>query len=289
MKYLKQSENHAIWQDVKSNPCCDHVVITEQEVNELEELFHLKFVEHIPSDLIVANMIPLKNLKLTLVLKNKEVFETKFHIFNNYTPQDIEKEKSKSVGVLELSDDVFTLIDVEYGKNIVFYGRCGFRYDDSKTYLRAIGDHREFVSKKYREEKDFDAFISRYTGMMMEAFYVIQVAMLHPITKQLFRKPSLYPIKDSGMNSCKKKKRITRYVKKYYIDPLELGSVTKREPGVPKKYSCLAWYVCGHWRTYQNGTKVFIQPYWKGAMRNERQYVENIERTRKIGQLEEQR
>lgn len=282
-----QSENYTIWQEVKANPCCDHVVITEHEVNELEELFHLKFVEHIPSDLIVTNMIPLRNLKLTLVLKNNEVFEAKFHIFNDYTPEDIEKEGSKSVGVLELSDDVFTLIDVECGKNIIFHGRCGFRYDDNKTYLRVLGDHIEFVAKKYREESDFDAFVSRYTGMMMEVFYVIQVAMLHPITKQLFRKPSLYPVKSSGMNSSSKKKRITRYVKKYYINPLEVDSVTNRESGISKTYSCLAWYVCGHWRTYKNGSKVFIQPYWKGAMRNERQYVKNIERTRKIGQLVE--
>ena len=31
---------------------------------------------------------------------------------------------------------------------------------------------------------------------------------------------------------------------------------------------CLCWYVIGHWREYKNGNKIFIQGYWKGALRN---------------------
>ena len=30
----------------------------------------------------------------------------------------------------------------------------------------------------------------------------------------------------------------------------------------------LVWYVIGHWRNYGSGKRVFIQPYWKGALRN---------------------
>jgi len=43
---------------------------------------------------------------------------------------------------------------------------------------------------------------------------------------------------------------------------------------------CGSWYVVGHWRTYKTGKKIFIQPYWKGPLREFRR--SNSDRIREI-------
>lgn len=285
MVYLNQSVNKQMWSMIKQNPCCDHIQISESECDQLEKLFNLKFEGTVPCDLIVTHTVPLKNMKITLSTNSGSVLTFCIHIFGCCDADTLKENKSFTVGALRFSDNEFVLIDVEYGKNIIFQGFSGFKYDSNKEYLNAIKHHMEFRKKNCSDDKDYTSMVGNLMGCAMEAFYVIQIALLHPITKQLFKNPSLFPDKDAGKKGSKKKKRITKYIKKYYIDPLELESIVNHSTGSKKTYSCLAWYVCGHWRTYQNGTKVFIQPYWKGVMRNEKEFVENIERTRKIGQL----
>ena len=46
--------------------------------------------------------------------------------------------------------------------------------------------------------------------------------------------------------------------------------------GKKNKRHALLWHVIGHWRTYKSGKKVFVQPYWKGALRE----VKNMEEAR---------
>lgn len=285
MQYLSQSSNKLIWNLIRSNPCCDHIVITERECDVLEEMFNINFTEHVPSDLIVSNTLPLKNLKITLTDNKGKTYESCVHIWGCPDQETFRKEKAVSVGALQISDTEFVQIDVEYGKNAIYHGYYGFKFEDSNSYLKAVRQHTKNRQQEYPEGLDFDTFVQRYTGMMMEVFYTVQVAMLHPITKLLFKKPALSVMRDTDKKAPSKKRRVTKYIKKYYIDPKQLEETVQQLSGQSRTYTCLAWYVCGHWRKYKNGSQVFIQPYWKGAMRNERAYVENLERTREIGQL----
>ena len=293
MKYLKQSVNHQVWSLIKSNPCCDHVVITENECDVLKKMFNIKLSDHVPCDLLISNTIPIKDLKITLTDRAENSFTSDIHIWGCPDQETLQKEKVVSVGAIQISINEFVMIDVEYGKNTIYHGYVGIAYDDNASYLKAFKQHMEW-RRNYKfntDGMDCDEFVARYTGMMMEVFYTIQVALLHPTTKELFRKPSLSVVKDEKKKLSSKKKRVTKYVKKYYIDPKELDSITvaAKQTGSTRTYSCLAWYVCGHWRKYKNGSQVFIQPYWKGVMRNKREFVENLERYRKIDQLKEQR
>jgi hypothetical protein len=45
---------------------------------------------------------------------------------------------------------------------------------------------------------------------------------------------------------------------------------------------CLVWHVIGHWRTYKNGTKIFIQPYWKGVLRKVKKACDVEPRSREL-------
>jgi hypothetical protein len=35
----------------------------------------------------------------------------------------------------------------------------------------------------------------------------------------------------------------------------------------------MIWYVTGHWREYKSGKRIFIQGYWKGALRHSKDDV----------------
>ena len=62
------------------------------------------------------------------------------------------------------------------------------------------------------------------------------------------------------------KKRPLRYIKRHIINADDFTE--KLHGNRSFQRHTLVWYVIGHWRAYSNGKKVFIKPYWKGALRD---------------------
>lgn len=100
----------------------------------------------------------------------------------------------------------------------------------------------------------------------LESWYLLQLSFLNPYIKNVYKTPK-ETIKYQKISDHKTKKRITVYKKLHVInvDDLIISAENKESKTINRK--CLCWYVIGHWREYKDGRKVFIQGYWKGALR----------------------
>ena len=109
----------------------------------------------------------------------------------------------------------------------------------------------------------------------MHIWYDIQVALLNPVIETVFAENSskvpLEPAKPAGKN----KRAKIRYVKRHIIRMNDVNAALEKR-GFTRHTNL--WYVTGHWREYQNGKKVFIKGYWKGALRSLKET--NVETTR---------
>lgn len=114
----------------------------------------------------------------------------------------------------------------------------------------------------------------------MRIWYMIQVALLHPQVKEIFNVSTI------GINDClekkskRKQKRKTKYVRKITLS--ESFSLANQGGCGGRKFTCLAWYVIGHWRTYASGKRVFVRPYWKGPLRDTKKNAPGDDRERVI-------
>jgi hypothetical protein len=115
---------------------------------------------------------------------------------------------------------------------------------------------------------------------MLETWYGIQIALLHPLVKDVFSKPRTVPLNTGSAKAKNCGKRRVRYVKKHVINP---GQIEKALCGGGAVRHTLVWYVIGHWRKFADGRKVFIKPYWKGALREIKRSM--TDREREIAQV----
>ena len=107
----------------------------------------------------------------------------------------------------------------------------------------------------------------------MKVWYGIQVAILHPVVKEVFKSPKqvTYDPENDREVHLQSGNRIYdqkyRYIKRIVVSPETVEtSVFGNRREIHRRAT--VWFVCGHWRTYQNGTKTFIRPYLKGKDRD---------------------
>ena len=123
-----------------------------------------------------------------------------------------------------------------------------------------------------------------YVPLMLEAWYGIQIALLHPIVKYVFENPRR--VKNQDYRKAKTstlRKNIVKYIKYHSINVEEIeeaiyGKVNCIDGKRKLNRRALVWYVVGHWRTYKNGKKIFVQPYWKGALKELKKAIPDRER-----------
>ena len=119
------------------------------------------------------------------------------------------------------------------------------------------------ISKEQREYMSQNMSLSgvlKYAVLFLNTWYGIQIALLHPTVRTIFSHPRTEAVKKH--QKSKKRKRVTRYVKKHIIRYEDIQTAM-----YGNHKNTLVWYVIGHWRHYTNGKKVFVQPYWKGTLR----------------------
>jgi len=100
-------------------------------------------------------------------------------------------------------------------------------------------------------------------------FYVIECALLNPVIECVFNEHSnKIPINPNNkkFKKSKNKRAHIKYVKCIKIDSINPIDEAFKKRGFIRK--TMVWYVTGHWRTYKSGKRVFIQGYWKGALRD---------------------
>lgn len=98
------------------------------------------------------------------------------------------------------------------------------------------------------------------------AFYSVNAALLNPVIVDVYNnKTSRIPDRSITAKKPTKRGKI-RYIKRHFIT---VDDVDKAFEQKGFQRHAMIWYVTGHWREYsKTGKRVFIQGYWKGALRH---------------------
>ena len=219
----------------------------------------------IPSDIIFANTVPLKDCEICVDERDqlKDGIICKFRVVI-FEPLDFalklvkkfeeegvyEKQSPFLIGalIIELPQGrLYIPIYVQYGVNFCLVGNA---------FLK--GNNGEYHPAE-SHNGDWGAIGNQF----MLTWYSIQISLLHPTIK------TLYHVNDPSIRNAKKKKskqtkRRTKLIRRMYLDEAEYERETT---GSTINRKTLVWYVCGHFRHYKNGRVIFIQPYWKGVLR----------------------
>lgn len=236
-----------------------------------------KEIIFIPSDLFFAKTIPLQDCRI-IVDETEDggvVAEYRVVIFDDYA-------ENVSRAVREEDDTPIFVGAVVYttrGKDNLFVPFCVMRGVDSLMANKVgfLEPEGHFTAKTTRGQIE-QAFVG-----CLETWYGIQIALLHPSVKDVFRRPQR--IQEEGEakgGDGKKRRRKAKYIRKHYLRMSDFDRVTGNNGGRKFNRKCLAWYVIGHWRNYSSGKKIFIQPYWKGLLREVKANADGDDRDREI-------
>ena len=124
-------------------------------------------------------------------------------------------------------------------------------------------------------EGDVDALITEYLlmtiretiGNFIQIFSEINLALLNPYFEAVIMESATkIPIADTTPKKKNANNRNKR-AKIRYVRRLRIGDIEEKcqKRGITRHAQI--WYVTGHWRQYKSGKRVFIQGYWKGALR----------------------
>ena len=217
----------------------------------------------IPSDLFFSGHIPLPDCKVHVDDGDGNIIKFRVVIFPDYQKLVEETDENNSVRIgavlYEIRDGDCMILSLEVLR--------GHDWIITETLLGYKGIPN--YARDYFHEHLNTAQVWTSIGECLSTWYGIQIALLHPLVKDIFLNP--VTVIDESANKKpskgkKGKKRPLRYIKRHIINAEELKN--RIHGGSNFQRHTLVWYVMGHWRRYATGKKVFINPYWKGALRD---------------------
>lgn len=278
--FIPDDVNASFLAAIKESSPSDYIMLTMEEDQYLSHMWeeYKKIPEGmigIPSDLFFSQNVPLLDCLISVDEQGKK-YEFRVVIFDWY--QEVVRDKLArndssmfSVGaIIPFGQDIpwFIPINCSVGNDYITYNGIG--------WLSRKG--KEILSLCSFDDKVIMGFIVN----LLQTWYGIQLSLLHPQIRTVFRNPKITAWKDPAKDDGKKKKRKVKYVKRHVLNLDEIQATLSPPSGTGKKYSCLAWYVIGHWRHYASGKVGFVKPYWKGALRNLKSNAVNDDRERII-------
>ena len=267
MVFLPEDDNAKLLQNLNKSKPSDSINLDFDSVMALTELWSrsAKDVEGIPSDLFFANTIPLQDCCINIQNKSGSYDLYRFVVHSDFEDRIRDAGEWDYAEVANLihqrgnAELIFPILTV-HGVNRLMVGEIGYRSLPKSA--------RDNLSKHVTMQ----AILSMAT-FVIQAWYGIQIALLHPVVKSVFNKPRTETLKAS--KSKHNKKRRTAYIKRHVINAEDIR-IALTSANI-ERYT-LVWYVIGHWRTYRSGRKVFVQPYWKGPLRIIKQNIDDRER-----------
>ena len=133
----------------------------------------------------------------------------------------------------------------------------------------------EYVEYLKKNSSIYD--VNRVAHAFMETWYGIQIALLHPTVKNIFKGGRKERDGEAKFDKKPGTKRPVRYIKKRVINKDDIQRCLNGDGEAVNRHT-LVWYVIGHWRKLANGTKQFIKPYWKGPLRELKMALDDRER-----------
>ena len=252
MKYYGISENLAyeyVNGLAKSAPT-DKVYLDEYGSLKMKNLWDKPTDGTIPADLVKSKKVPLPDIEIVSYVDGVKL-ETRVTIFDEEINID---GNLKIVGVV-------LNVGSSKTKQGVILCQLATRETDCALILYGFA-----LSDIFQVPEGFGPadLVEAVVMPHITDWYGIQITMLHPQIKQACFQNGA----EKHVVHATSKKRKTKYIKRLYINERTLKEATTDAKRV---YKCLAWYVCGHYRHYKNGTVQFIQGYWKGVMRDTKQ------------------
>lgn len=241
----------------------DHIHLGTEDLNALDALWRNEngvTNKTIPADLFFSGNVALCDCKIIKDEPDVSSFAYRVTVFPDYQER-IKKAKGQAVCVAVVSREItngagyFILILVKKGVDCLAIGPLG------NLNVNTFGLLREAWG---------DRSLSHFAGTaywFLSCWYGIQIALLHPIVKDVFAHPIKERAYSDEPNKGGGKRRVVRYVKKHVVNAEEIIKRLTSDDGKFTRHT-FCWYVIGHWRKYRNGKKIFIQPYWKGALRH---------------------
>lgn len=273
ISFLSKEENANLLKKINNSHVADIVEFTEVEDREIQNLWNGDFEKDItiPSDLLFAETLPLHDFRISIDERKNggEMVKYRVLILQNYS-EILKSQKEETVGYLIFENfggkEMFMEICACYGVDSIAINckRIGYKGYAEQELL--------FLQSKLKCG-DFQDFAFSF----LSTWYGIQIALLHPTVKEVFQKPQKIPIGKSQKKEYERKGIKIKYIKKHVIKDKELKELIHGKTGNYSRHA-LIWYVTGHWRTYKNGNKVFIQPYFKGALRETKKLQSERER-----------
>ena len=262
VKFLSEKENEALWNDICCSRPDDRICLKRTDDKALCELW-MKGVSvpkgGLPSDLFFAGNIPLMDCEIVVDETdepNGVVVPYRVVIFPDYRERiEASDDDVVDVGALVMDlkgRDFIMPISVCKGVDTIMTGPLG--YHNVPADLRAV------CGKEWTQ-----ASMLAMGYEYLITWYGIQIALLHPTVRNVFQRPRQEAVyAPSGRKG--KTRRFVRYIRRHVINADEIRQAAY---GTSREYErrTLVWYVIGHWRKYADGRRVFIQPYWKGALR----------------------
>lgn len=229
-------------------PASDRIHMTDELSARLDELWNgpnaIGEPRPVPADVLISGDIPLQNVELV---------ERDLLVQILIVPGVI--DQTGRAGAIFISQNKHP--ERWGGKEI--YATLYIEYD-----LNALSVDQVLVPEGIKLTKAQGEYLESVVMRSVGDWYGVQIALLHPQIREAFSRPTLTPIRKRN-DSRKKKQRVARYIKTHYINPKAIDKAVKDSGPFERKTLC--WYVIGHWRNNNNGTKTFINGYWKGPLR----------------------
>jgi hypothetical protein len=264
MHVISDEEADRVWKRIIASRPSDEIKLTGDEDSRLIKLWE-KGTEDvsIPSDLFFANTIPLLDCRIIVdetCRENGHVVPYRVVVFPDYAEliQLAEENEPVNVGAIVNNPVIgpccFTPFYVVKGVDSIMFSGVGYH-----------GVPEENIRKAQATMTMQD--LSQMAISFLETWYGIQIALLHPTMREMFRHPKTAPdTKYLPVHSTKRKNRV-KYIKVHIINSDEMNAAMFGESKTYTRHA-LVWYVIGHWRTIKSGVKVFIKPCWKGPLRD---------------------
>ena len=207
-----------------------------------------KTFEDIPSDLFFGGHVPLMDMIIEFNVQLNEHlrdnFVTRIFIYPDFHDRIMNASENETVdvGIVSFSiagrtdKSLFTVLAVVKENDYIFRskekGHRGFSLSELSN---------DDASVTISEEG-----LDRRINIIMNVWYGIQLALLNPLTKDVFAHGKPVPMnhnKSNNNSKDKKKKRVVRYIKRHVINPEELDMSFNVSTDSDKKYTrkTMAW------------------------------------------------
>ena len=272
--FLSEESSCELWNMISSRKPQDVIRLSHEEDKQIMSLWKSGKSGNphgiIPADIFFRGTIPLKDCRFEIDetdLPNGYIVRYRVVIF------DYDEELNHAdfdtpvlVGAVVASigpGHLFMPLTVVRGVDYLLCSGIGFHGFPQKF--------KDDYGKNVSQQEVLSGF-----GALLETWYGVQIALLHPTIKSVFRSSRL-PDETRNTGTYRPGKRKVKYVKVHIINKDDLENFMYGGKKTINRHA-LVWYVIGHWRVYESGKKVFIKPYWKGALRDLKSAAETRER-----------